>query len=219
MRCAGVDGCPGGWAVALRDASGPRLLLAPAFDAVLDLGADVVALDLPVGLPEAGARAADDLARARLGPRRASVFPAPPRRLLAVSRFRAGLGASAQAFALVPKIREVDARMTPALQRRVHEAHPELAFARLHGGPLPHAKRTPEGVALRRRLVARALPGALRALDRFLAATRRADVREDDALDALALLTTAERIRAGVAERLPARPPRDTRGLRMEIWV
>jgi hypothetical protein len=35
-------------------------------------------------------------------------------------------------------------------------------------------------------------------------------------LDAMAACWTAERVLRGVAVRLPARPPRDSRGLRME---
>ena len=38
-----------------------------------------LAIDIPIGIPEAGARPADREARALLGPRRNSVFPAPVR--------------------------------------------------------------------------------------------------------------------------------------------
>jgi predicted RNase H-like nuclease len=40
----------------------------------------------------------------------------------------------------------------------------------------------------------------------------------DDLLDAAACALAAERILAGRARRVPDDPPRDSRGLRMEIW-
>jgi predicted RNase H-like nuclease len=40
----------------------------------------------------------------------------------------------------------------------------------------------------------------------------------DDLLDALVLTRTAERHLRGNAVCLPEKPPRDARGLKMEIW-
>lgn len=96
--------------------------------------------------------------------------------------------------------------MTPRLQRRVREAHPECSFARMKGAPLRFAKKRPEGVAERRALLA-AHFGDIGAL-------RGAAV--DDVLDAYALLWTAGRVAAGAAQVLGA-GERDARGLRCEI--
>jgi predicted RNase H-like nuclease len=46
----------------------------------------------------------------------------------------------------------------------------------------------------------------------------RTQVAADDILDACALTWTAYRITTSQANRLPALPPVDRRGLRMEIW-
>jgi predicted RNase H-like nuclease len=170
---------------------------------------DAVAVDMPIGLPAAGPRACDVEARRRLGPRRSSVFPAPARRFLHAASFGDVTGLSIQAFNLLPRIAELDALMDPALQERVVEAHPELAFARLDGGaPLADSKRTRAGLAHR---------AALLGVD-VEAVPRRRGARADDVLDALVLVGTAVRIANGCAERL-GDGARDERGLRMEVAV
>ena len=78
---------------------------------------DTLALDIPIGLTKRGARDCDRAARSALGPRRSSVFPAPPRAVLEARSWEhacricedvEGKRISRQAWALVQKIREVD---------------------------------------------------------------------------------------------------------------
>lgn len=236
---AGVDGCRGGWLMVWR-AIGPEGTTSAAEVAVCqrwrDLpAADTVAVDMPIGLPESGRRGCDMAARAHLGPRRSSVFLDLRRPLLGFADYASanawakadGAGLSKQAWNLLPKIRELDAAMTPEAQERVRETHPELVFARLNGGPMAEAKRTAGGVAARRALLESAgfdrLDDMLASLDRRLAAP-------DDLYDACALAWCAGRMAAGRAKRLPAEaeplldvprldaPDLDARGLRMEIW-
>jgi predicted RNase H-like nuclease len=47
---------------------------------------------------------------------------------------------------------------------------------------------------------------------------RALGAKVDDVLDACVAAWTAERIARDEAKRLPCDPPRDARGLRMEIW-
>jgi predicted RNase H-like nuclease len=216
---AGVDGCRRGWVAAVGRLDGrgtPILSVVSSFGelmASVDRGDLIaVAVDIPVGLPEHGSRRCDVEARQRLGPRRSSVFPAPVRGVLGCATWREanarsravdGRGLSLQVFNLLPKIEEVDGLITPALQARVVEAHPELCLASIAGEPLPHSKRTAAGQAARTALlgvVPAPLPGAA----------------TDDVLDAHAALWTARRLAAGQAERLGG-DERDRRGLRMEI--
>jgi predicted RNase H-like nuclease len=205
---AGVDGCRGGWAVALAtDDAIVDIRVMPTFADVLALGPAAIAVDMPIGLPEAGPRACDIEARRRLGPRRSSVFPAPLRPMLDATTYEeaSGIaGLSKQAYHLLPKIREVDALMTPRRQRTVVEAHPELCFARLLGQPCRAPKRTPEGRA--ERLAVAGLP-----VDR-----PPRGAAWDDVLDAAALVHTARRLVSGAVERL-GDGARDRRGLRCEI--
>lgn len=229
---AGVDGCRGGWIAAIDDGAGPRAELHPDAAALFAAlpGDAVVAIDIPIGLPARAPRACDAAARARLGPRRASVFPAPPRAALgatthaeanAAARAATGRGLSVQAFHLLPKIREVDAalRADETLRARVVEVHPELSFAVWAGAPMAHPKARAEGRAARRALVA-ARFGA-DALDAARARYPRSAVGEDDLLDAFAALWSARRIAAGEHERLPAgrEAPTDAAGLPMRIRV
>lgn len=223
MIVAGVDGCRGGWIAVLHDRAADAWQVAVAARWSDLPPADRVAVDMPIGLPDGGRRGCDFAARALLGPRRsASVFIGLRRPLLGFATYPEanawakadGSGLAKQAWFLLPKIAEIDRAVAPGDQDRIHECHPELAFLRLGGGPIVESKRTPAGVAIRAALLSAA--GVPVATLREGLERRRAAV--DDLLDAAALTLTAGRIADGTAIRLPADPPRDARGLRMEIW-
>ncbi|MGA0072506.1 MAG: DUF429 domain-containing protein [Steroidobacteraceae bacterium] len=231
MTLAGIDGCPAGWVAAIQVDTEVELRLASCLkDLVADLPArSLLAIDMPIGLPEAGPRECDVLARRRLGAARgASVFAAPVRAALnardyatALARHRRadGRGLSRQAFNILPKIREVDRLLAsrPNLRRRMIEVHPESSFAQWNGGaPIPAGKKTREGRQQRSHLVDTRWPGLREA---FLALTLRREVAEDDILDAFAALWSAERYARGEALCLPERRVRDTRGLWMAIHI
>src|SRR4029453_1522890 len=83
----GVDGCRGGWVAAIKDLDSGALMvrLVPSFAALTRDLAELaaMAIDIPIGLPSAGARECDQAARRLLGARRgSSVFPAPIRSVL-----------------------------------------------------------------------------------------------------------------------------------------
>ena len=102
--------------------------------------------------------------------------------------------------------------MTPELQSRVREVHPEVCFWALNDGkPMAHSKKTPSGAQERERLLAEVFEGDLACVAVPGAAAL------DDFFDACAVAWTAARIARGRAQRLPAHPPVDERGLRMEI--
>lgn len=224
---AGIDGCRGGWLALTLGHQGtvPRVEIAPAWTALGLDGHAMLAVDMPIGLTESGPRACDIAAR-RLLPRgrKSSVFPPPRRAMLAcatwaeanaMGKSKEGKGLSHQAWNLVPKIRELDAALTPTMQDWVREAHPELIFQRLHGAdPLP-SKKTPSGRAVRLALLERAGIEGLASLIQTLPSGL---AQADDLLDAAACALAAREIVAGAATCLPADPPRDNRGLRMEIW-
>lgn len=228
---AGVDGCRGGWLRICRRLDDGALRF-DLVEGVADLWRTaphpaIVAIDMPIGLPEAGPRACDRAARALLGPRRSSVFPAPVRAALpARSHAEAsrigeaidGRRMSAQAWHLTAKIRALDAALDAPDARAVEirEVHPELSFRAWNGGrPMAHPKRTPAGRAERLALAETWLGPAL--LRRGRGSHPRRLLADDDVLDAVATLWTAHRLHAGRAERLPATPPRDAAGRRMEI--
>lgn len=234
LPVAGVDGCPGGW-VAVIDAGNHLPLRAVAAVTFEDLlreleEASVLGVDIPIGLPDRGARSADLAAREILGPGRASsVFPAPCRPLLAARDYPEacalakaaspeGKAISQQAFNLLPRIRQVDDFMTPRRQERVREIHPELCFVALNGGQaLRYPKKIKEGREERKRLL-EAAGLAADALSRPRVPGGKVAPLVD-VLDAAAACWTARRLAEGRAERVPlGEPPLDSRGLRMEMW-
>jgi predicted RNase H-like nuclease len=233
---AGVDGCPGGWIVVLAGMSTSTerpvqmsSRLCAAFEQVLALPECPlsIAVDMPIGLLERaapGGRSCDREARAVLGrPRASSVFSPPTRKALVARRYEEvaalnGAGMSKEAFNILPKIREVDALMDAALQDTVVEAHPELAFLGFAGRPMRHSKRTVEGRRERMTLLRRVLGKVCVDPVRERAEHGLSRVGLDDVLDACALAVVADRRRRGLARCLPAcEPPRDAKGLRMEI--
>ena len=233
---AGADGCRGGWVVVLLghgSASEAFVCASVAEVIALPQAPSVIAIDVPIGLPETaikGGRVCCNLARARLGARQSSVFSVPARPALAAHEYREACGINVlnsnpprklakQTFNIMDRIREVDALMTPALQARVFECHPELAFTVMNGErPLDLPKKIrnrpyPEGLRLRRAL----LKEVGISVPRPPKAPLGIRFGEDDLLDACACAFAARRIARGEALRLPPEPATDARGLRMEI--
>lgn len=221
MAVLGVDGCPGGW-VAARVDGGRVSWHCGSFADLLALDADVVAVDIPIGLPEGAQRRAADLeARARLGPARSSVFLTPPRVVLEagsqpeatrLSREAGSTGVSIQAFHLLAKVAKVDAllRGSAAAAARVVEVHPEVSLRALGGRALP-SKRTPDGRRQRLEVLRGWLP------DLALPAPLPGRAQPDDCLDAVAAAWSAARWRDGDAEVLGGEV--DGTGLPMRIVV
>lgn len=233
---AGIDGCRGAWLVVRRGPLDGRKDLAGAAadrqttaELVTDLGPIVdalrrdeltaVAIDMPIGLLDRHPRLCEVEARKLLGPRRSSVFPSPVRAVLdaadydearRISRAAVGKAPSRQAFNLVPAIRHLDRLVRSGDQDRLVEAHPELAFARLAGRPLPHPKRTAEGRALRRRLLLEHDPTLRVVLD-------TSELPMIDLLDAAALTVTADRVVGAEERRLGPEPTPDGR-LSEIVW-
>ena len=228
---AGADGCRAGWIVVRENLSEAAISwdVVPSLQVLFERpdAPQLLALDIPIGLSLTGARACDMEARRLLGRGRgSSVFPAPIRPVLAASshaeasdaRYRAeGKRISIQSWAIVPKVREVDnfLRAHPGHQERVREVHPEVCFCFMAGGrPMVVAKKKRAGREERAALL-RSEFGTT--VDLALADLRTLGCAADDLLDAFAGLWTARRIRGGAAVTLPADPPRDPFGLRMEM--
>jgi len=237
---AGVDGCRSGWIVCLRLLDDPASAIIRPLATFADVLAMpeqpvAIAVDIPVGLPDrttTGGRDADVAARRVLGARQSSVFAVPARDAVMCADYRDACRAaletsdpprkvSKQAFNLFAKIREVDALMTPELQDRVFEVHPEVAFWALNGcHPLKLPKKVKSrpnspGLELRRALLAHAGYSPAFLSEQHLPARVAGP---DDVLDAAVNAWTAVRIANGTAKRFPDAPARDRRGLRLEIW-
>lgn len=238
---AGLDGCPAGWITVLRDVSGRAAPTCTVLKTLADIDnlpqrPAVIAIDMPIGLPEhvgPGGRGCDVAARKVLGARQSSVFAVPARVAvmeedywqacaLAAANSTPSRKVSKQCFYLFPKIREVDAWIGEHGQERIYECHPEVAFWAMNGQvALTEPKKVKSrpygpGLALRRDLlVANGYAPDFVATCPF----KRKDATEDDFLDACATAWSAERILKGHAMCFPDTPATDDRGIPMTIWA
>ncbi|AXS42272.1 DUF429 domain-containing protein [Breoghania sp. L-A4] len=235
----GVDGCPLGWLAVFRTLGGTPRHTRRVFAEFRDLltcaeAPAIIAVDMPIGLPERagpGGRGPERAVRPLLGDRKSSVFSIPSRAAVLAGDYREACGialetsepprkVSRQGFALFPKILEIDALMSPELESRIYEVHPELAFWRLNGeAPMSEPKKV-KGRAAGLGIVQRQALLERHGFDpAFFEAPRPPRVGADDVVDAAAAAVIAERIFFNRAEAFPAEPNRDARGLRMAIWA
>jgi predicted RNase H-like nuclease len=210
MRVVGIDGTKEGWAaVVLEDGRFARdLLITPIQSSFRGLPGDiaVLAIDVPIGF---GPRGADVEARKFLrGAAASTVFATPPREVLE-KPYAAGLGISAQAHALGPRILHVTE--LAKTDDRIHEVHPEVSFRAMNDRqPLSYRKKSAGG-ALERIALLRRHGITIDALQETAIAPL------DDVLDAAAAAWSAHRIALGVAETLPLSPER-VDGKSVCIW-
>lgn len=203
------------------------------FAAVVDMTQDgaLVLVDIPIGLPDGAhpARLCDVEARRLLGARGSSVFPAPARPALSAhdypeanSENRRALdkGLSMQGWAISARIRDVDALLTTRaqLRSRHRESHPEVCFAALNAWqPAAHPKHLTAGRRERLEILCRHSANAAAFYERTGARWPRSVVDRTDILDAMVLAITADLALARGLPTLPALPPVDARGMRMEM--
>ncbi len=225
----GVDACRSGWVgVVLDTERRVSVFVAATIAALVALVREhhdvpVVAIDIPIGLPDAGGRMADAEARRALVGKSSSVFSTPVRAALQAATYaearEANLAAtdgrtsvSAQAYALRQKVLQVDAWVRGRPGAQVIEVHPEVSFARMAGGPLLARKKDADGVRARREALA---AHGVVAPPWF----RGGGFDEDDLLDACAAAWTAVRHARGLSESLPATPEVFSDGIPAAIRV
>lgn len=221
----GVDVAKGGWVGALLEASGhgtPQMFVADSISDLLShVGAvAVVAIDIPIGLPDESVREADAQTRAFVGPKASSVFTTPVREAIYASTYAGanqinrevlGKGISQQAYGLRRRIMEIDAWVRQDLDFTLVEVHPEASFTELAGAPLLSRKRTGEGAQERREVLASAgvyVPGS-----------PPRGAAPDDMIDACIAAWTAHRYKIGTARSLPEQPQTFSDGLPAAIVI
>ena len=225
----GVDACPAGWVgVVLDPDRRASVFVAATITELVGLVREthdvaVVAVDIPIGLPDTSGRLADAEARRFLVGKSSSVFSTPVRAALEAPSYEAGRAAnlaatdgrtsvSAQAYALREKVLQVDDWVRGRPGAEVIEVHPEVSFARMAGAPILARKKDPDGVRARREALA---AHGIVAPPFF----RGAGFGEDDLLDACAVAWTAVRHSLGVSESFPEVPEVFSDGIPAAIWV
>jgi predicted RNase H-like nuclease len=220
----GIDGCRTGWIAVALEATAARAYHLPTIAALTDAveKPTAVAIDIPIGLPEAGRRPADVQARVFLGPRRHSIFFTPVREAVEMATYsaasalsvqRTGTGISRQSHALAKKILEVE-NWLPTAPCEVWEVSPELSFALLMGRPARAPKKAWAGMVERRQ----ALAAAGINLDE-VPFDVGAHAAVDDMLDAGAAAWSADRLQRGVARPFPDPPVVGSSGRAVAIWA
>jgi predicted RNase H-like nuclease len=218
---AGVDGVPGGWVIVRVSAEEVAWAVVASAAEVLAGTADcaAVGVDIPLGLPAGPRRrACDEQTARRLGCARSSVFPAPPRAVLAAATYAEACGLarrltgraiSVQTFQIGAKILDWDA--VAPLPDGVVEVHPELSLRTLAPEVRFASKKSARGAGQRIAALARWVDPARALADLPVGA------RLDDVLDALAVAWSAARWAAGAAEVIGEE--RDARGRPMRVVV
>ena len=229
----GADVCRGSWAGIMWDGVTINGLFASTIAELVEAAnavgvVEVVAIDIPIGLPDAGPRPADEEARAFVGPRRSSLFPTPIREALLEPDYKAARAVSlkltdkslsAQAYALRAKILEVEDWLATA-SVRVVETHPEVCFKAMnqdvertgadatHDHDVQWPKSVWAGQTLRLDLLARQGLNLV-AADLGELAHRSPP---DDIIDAAACAWTARRVLLGQHGWLPEDAPEPAHG-------
>lgn len=246
----GVDGCKAGWIAVKHEDDALSVEVIVSFAALLAaLPADaVVAVDMPIGLPEfsqRGGRGPEALVRPLLGQRQSSVFSIPSRaavyadtddfttieawysahrRASDVARTTSDppRGVSIQAFGIFSKIREIDALLIarPDLRGSVFESHPEVAFCRLNGDRAMQLPKKIKGAINPAGMEERKTLLCRHGYDRaFLDQAPPRGAAADDFLDAAAMMLIAGRIANGKATPFPNPPLTDRFGIPIAIWA
>jgi predicted RNase H-like nuclease len=204
----GVDAHRKGWVAIVLDSSG--FVEAHTFAHIAELAdglsaAEVIAVDIPIGISNEYPRQADIAAREFVGRRRSSVFLTPPMPVLRASDYTAArrtareqfdIGVSAQAYALAPKILEVD--HVAKTDSRIIEVHPEACFTAMGGKEVEWSKTTWAGMTARARLLEAngiSIPDDL---------GPAGVAKPDDVFDAAAAAWTARRYAQETANSLPS---------------
>lgn len=221
----GVEATKSGWLGAVLEPSGhgtPHLVTAGSLEDLLAEAGQVgvVAVGVPLGLPDDSRREADGSIRQHLGPQSASVLTTPVRAAVyaathgeanALNREHVGSGVSTQAWELRRRIQELDAWVRQDLPAVVVETHAETAFTELVGHPLTSRRRSSDGAEERR--------AALSTGGVFMPTTVPHGAATEDVLDACAAAWSAHRVKTGQARSFPQTPQTFSDGIPSAIQV
>ena len=231
MNFVGVDACRKGWfSVALDRQGNWKVGIFNTIDDFWNVFQNVlvVLIDIPIGLPYSGKRKCDTETRKMLNRRASSVFPVPCREALQAKTYSQacrlnqeviGVKLTIQTWNISAKIREVDRLLRNKKQARcrIRESHPELCFWALAGGhPMVYSKKKPQGFSERYSILKKIYPETKAIVDNALQRFMRKDLARDDILDAIVLAVSAKLSFTSIRS-VPSNPPRDNKGLPMEI--
>jgi len=215
MTYMGIDGCRGGWIVAIIDKEGKLgHLVIPSLNDLPDISPQLALIDIPLDFADQSYRPCEIAAQLLLGSRkRASIFLTPHRSAVfainyseanRLNRLYLGKGLSKQSWNICNKIKEATMFIAQRPEIPLFEAHPELCFYFLNDcKPLLSKKSLSEGAADRLRIIAEHEPNYLQVITDTIKATKRKTVKLDDIIDAtiLAIRAKAANIQTAPVDR------------------
>jgi len=232
MRTAGIDGCKLGWILISFDEGQEHYeVLSDQEELESVLGDyDRIFVDMPIGLQEDEyTRTCDLELRKVLGSEYSSSVFSPPIRpaLYAPTYAEANLTSfeytekklTLQSWNITPKIKMLDELLQKheGWGEKVLESHPEWLFQNLNDGMIFQKKNLKKGIRHRLELLIQENEWAGEFFRVIKEEYRRADVGEDDIVDAMVLAYYAKQSVAKGLRTIPNEPPKDSKGLPMAI--
>lgn len=227
MKTAGIDGCKLGWILISFTEGEEKYQVIEKTEDLTSIFEeyDRIFIDMPIGLEdEEYTRECDRLLR-RTGRRLCFFGFSPPIRpaLEAPSYAEANMTSfewtekklSLQAWNITPKIKLIDSilRKNESLKSTVLESHPELLFQKLNGGMIFQKKNLKKGIRHRLELLRDQEPIADDFFRDIKEEYRRADVGEDDIVDAMVLAYYAKQSEKKGLKTIPTEVEHDSEGL------
>lgn len=231
--CIGIDGCKGGWIAAVMEYGEIRIEKYRCMEELVYRykNFDNMLIDMVIGLPGNLSQydnRPDSVARRLIAPRTSTIFAVPSRQTVyecdkesqvRANRQALGKGLSAQARAIIPKMRELDEFLldNEKYKNVIKESHPEVCFSRLNGSVVMTKKAQYEGLVERVDILSRFIPEMT-----YKYITRRAmelKCNADDIVDAVCLAVTANLDVQGMAEEIPQDIQMDDAGLKMQMVI
>ncbi|QJD80563.1 DUF429 domain-containing protein [Spirosoma rhododendri] len=211
----GIDGCRGGWIVAMIDEDKTlSYLFVSSLDDLPEMPIRLALIDMPLEFADHAYRPCEVAAQKLLGPKkRSSVFLTPHRSAVyatdyaeanRMNRLHLGNGLSIQSWNICPKIKEAARFIATRTDLPLVEAHPELCFYFLNNRqPLLSKKALPAGTADRLTLIAAQAADYPAVIANTMRVTKRKDVKPDDIIDAtiLAIRASASDIQVVPADK------------------
>lgn len=221
----GLAASRSGWVGAHLESTGhgtPQILAGATLHEVISAAGPVtvVAVDVPVGLPDESRRAVDGELRRLLGPQAAAVLSTPVREALyapsygeanRINRERQGAGVSRQAYDVRRQIMDVDEWLRKDRDHQVVEVNSEASLAQAAGEPLASRRSSADGAHERREVLAR--------VGIYVPTSAPHGVLADDLVAACAAAWSAHRVKSGQAHTYPAQPETFSDGLASAVHV
>ncbi len=207
MTTLGIDGCKAGWCAAELTESEFSITIFSEFSGLIEKfeSADIMLIDIPVGLGDQKTERDLDKAVRKLLHRSSSIFIPPVREALSAKSYQeakainkdvTGKMISVQSWNIAQKIKEVDHALLSNrdLKKKLFESHPELRFEMLNGGKaLQFKKNALQSLGIQERLdiLSNFHENVIESFECGCKQTKRLDVKKDDIVDAMCLAIVA----------------------------